>query len=407
MLLGLTSTAFANAQVNEAWNDYSVNRDVTVNVYGVGAKTDKNENSHAGMGIMFDSEAIKVKLEGTSDFIKLGTALKFNPFDGKLYMKVGGNYINQTMYAPDSTNTDVNQYSGAVALGYMFTDDLYLDMGGSYTNLDGKSFGVYEIKDEETSLVYGEIAKRWETAIGTLDTTANAGEVFHEYVSDEFSYGVGIDYYPKSNIKLAYNYQNEKNNIANIYAVQYSFLYAEYAENISMDTYQVNAGVKIAFDDLFDFSTWKAPTNIKSHLSELHRFETMTFANNMGIQSYASVQKIQAAIDRDNTPVRPPVTPLAISEPTISMANTSVQDDGGGNSNTVGTPTVSNVEAGAVYEIVSDPTSGMLTINSSTGAMTWDGDLFANTDFSITIKVTNTDTGTQSTTFTLSVEDNG
>lgn len=95
------------------------------------------------------------------------------------------------------------------------------------------------------------------------------------------------------------------------YSAQYSFLFTEYADNISMDTYQVNVGVKIAFDNLFDISTYKAPENIKPHLSELHKFETMTFASNMSIQSNAGVQKTQAAIDRDNTPVTPPVTPPA------------------------------------------------------------------------------------------------
>jgi hypothetical protein len=88
------------------------------------------------------------------------------------------------------------------------------------------------------------------------------------------------------------------------------------------------------------------------------------------------------------------------------MTDQTRTDDGGNEDLVVGTPTVTNVQSGAVYSIVNDPTSGMLTIDSSTGTMTWYGDLFADTDFSITIKVVNPDGGTSSTTFTLTVINN-
>jgi len=396
VLAGLMTNVVASNEV----------RDSTVNVYGVGAKTDKNQDSSAGMGLMFDSEDIKVKMEGTSDFFKIGGVYKFNLYNPNLYFKVGANYINQKMYAPDDTNTRVNQYSGALSSGYMISNDFYVEIGGAYTQLNGKVFGDYEVKDEQTSLAYLEVAKRWETGIGTLDTTANGGQVFHEYVDNEFSGGVGVDYYPMDNTKLSYTYQYEKNNIANTYAAQYSFFFVEYADNISLDTYQVNAGVKVAFDNLFDISTWKAPTNIKSHLSELHRFESIAFSTNMDIQSGAGVQKTAAAIARDNLPDTPPVNPPAISTPTISLAAQIIDDNGGGLTTDLPAPTVTNVQAGAVYSIVGDPTGGKLTINSSTGIATWNGDLSAGTDYSITIKVVNTDGGNSSTTFNLHVNDN-
>ena len=280
----------------------SESRDTTVNVYGVGAKTDKNQNSSSGMGLMFDSEDVKVKMEGTSDFFKIGGVYKINPFMDNWYFKFGANYLNLKVFSPVNTSTRVNQYSAAFATGYMLRDDFYAELGGSYTKLNGEVFGDYEIKDEKTSLAYIELAKRWETSFGTIDTTANAGEVFYEYKDNEASYGFGIDYYPVDNAKLSYVYQYEKDNTVNSYAAQYSFVFVEYVDNISRDTYQVNAGVKVAFDNLFDVSTWKAPTNIKSHLSELHKFESITFDTNMQLQSTAGVQKTQAAIDRDKIP---------------------------------------------------------------------------------------------------------
>ena len=112
---------------------------------------------------MYDSEALKVKLEGTSDFFKTGAVLKVNPFTSNLYFKFGFNYINQKVWSPVNTSTRVNQYSGSFATGYMLTDSFYAEVGGSYTKLNGKVFGDYEVVDEKTSLGYVELAKRWES----------------------------------------------------------------------------------------------------------------------------------------------------------------------------------------------------------------------------------------------------
>ena len=471
----------------------SETRDATINIYGISAKTDMNQDVTAGAGIMLDSEIIKLKVEGTSDFIKSGLVLKFNPITENWYFKVGANYINQKMYAPDNTNTKVNQYSGALATGYMINNDLYVEIGGSSTKLKGSVFGDYEVVDETTNLGYIEVAKRWESIIGTIDITANAGRINHEFSNNENSYGLGIDYYPLDNAKIGYKYQGEKNNIINIYSAHYGYLFADYADNISTKTYQLTAGFKIAFIDLLDVSTYKMPTNIKPHLSELHRFEDGSFGSNMGIQSTDGVKVTQAAINRetaDNTITAPTLSsktttsldlvpgilthangvrnvtvklysdsvlttlvgtnangdftglstsityyavttgealnvftnvwevksssalivttdasaPPPISSPTISMAGQTVNDNGGGLATDLPAPTVTGVTAGAVYSITTG-TAG-LTINSATGVMTYDHNLLANDSFSITVKVTNTDGGTSSTTFTLNIVNN-
>ncbi|WP_372999290.1 hypothetical protein [Sulfurimonas sp.] len=218
----------------------SSKRDTTLNIYGVGARTDSTQSVKAGAGIMLDSEIVKLKVEGTSDYIKSGLVLKYNPFTENWYIKVGANYINQKMYAPDDSTARVNQYSGALGTGYMIMDDLYVEIGGSVTQLKGSMVGAdYEVKNEKTNLAYLEVAKRWESFIGTIDTTANAGRVYHELSRDENSYGAGVDYYPLDNAKLGYKHQYEKNNISNVYSTQYSLFFAEYADNISTKTYQV------------------------------------------------------------------------------------------------------------------------------------------------------------------------
>ncbi len=276
----------------------------------------------------------------------------------------------------------------------MLSNTLYIEAGGGITQLNGTKIGnTYEIVDEKTSLAYLEVASRW---FDSLDTTANAGQVFHEFRNNEFSYGLGVDYYPTNNSKLGFKYQNEKDNIASVYSAQYGYFFAEYVNNISNETYQANVGVKIAFTDLTDFSTYDMPTNIKPHLSELHRFESVAFGTNMEIQSSAGVSKTAEAIARENTP--------AVSSPTISLANQSVNDNGGGLATNLPAPSVTNVKTGAVYSIVTGTTG--LTINSSTGVMTYNTDLNSTTNFNITIKVTNPDGGNSSTTFTLTVVNN-
>jgi hypothetical protein len=368
-------------------------KDTTFSVYGVGAKTDKNQNSSKGLGLMFDTEELKVKIETTSDYVKTGAVYKFTPFSD-VYFKLGGNFINQKMYAPDNTNTRVNQYSGALASGYMLQDDLYLELGGSYTRLNGSKLGSsYEIVDETTKQTYFEVAKRWQVSEITIDTSANFGRSYYEFKSDENSYGGAVDVYPTNSSKISYSYQNEKDNIASVYGAEYNGFYVKYADNLSNNTYTATAGVKIAFTDLFDLSTYKMPTNIKPHLSELHKFENITFSTNMNIQSSQGVKMTDEAIAEANAP-------------TIAMANQSVNDGGGAGSVDLPAPTVTKVVSGAVYSIVSDPTGGKLTINAGTGVATWNGDLGADTDYSITIKVTNPDGGTSSTTFTLTVVDN-
>lgn len=377
-------------------------RDTTLNIYGVNAKVDKDEGSSSGVGIMFDSESIKIKIEGTSDFIKSGAVLKFNPVTNKWYIKVGANYINQKMYASDNSTARVNQFSGSLATGYMIQNDLYVELGASLSELNGKKLGTdYEIVDETTKLAYIEVAKRFEIDYATIDITLNTGRIFKEFSSDENSYGGGIDIYPSftNNLKVGYKYQNEKDNISNTYNVQYGYGFIEYVDKISTDTYQVNMGIKIAFSNLFDPSTYKMPTKIKPHLSELHRFEDISFSNNMNIQSTKGVQS-----RKTNTKT---TTPAVVSTPILTtIATQNVDDNGGGLATSILTVSGTNINTGAVFSIVSDPTSGGLTINATTGALTYDADVVGNKVYSITVKILNTDGGSDTVTFTLNVTDN-
>ena len=369
LLASLVTDSFAVAE-NEAWKNFDENRDSTINVYGVASEADVDQDSSAGAGIMFDSEALKVKAEVTSDFFKTGALIKVNPFTPNLYFKLGLNYINQTLYSPVDTSTRVNQYSGAVATGYMLTNSFYAEVGGSTTTLSGDVFGDYEVADESTSLAYIEVAKRWESVIGTVDTTANAGQVFHDFSDDEASYGVGVDYYPMDNTKLSYTYQYEKENIVNIYKAQYSLAFVEYNDNISNETYRAMIGVGIAFGNLLELSSYNLPSNIKTHLSELHRFENIVFNKNMNLQTTNGVQKI---------------TPKIVSD-TVSDVNTTAEDE-----NTTTPPAVnqapvwtqSSYNTGLTIEDDSDVVKSILDL--TTVSSDADGDTITYSIISITV----------------------
>ena len=98
---------------------------------------------------------------------------------------------------------------------------------------------------------------------------------------------------------------------------------------------------------------------------------------------------------------------VTTSSPTISLDDQSVNDNGGGRPTDLPAPTVTGVVADATYSIVTGTTG--LSINGSTGVMTYDYNLNVGgvTNYTITIKVTNPDGGSAQTSFTLSVTDNG
>ncbi|SMN15354.1 hypothetical protein CRYPA_1402 [uncultured Candidatus Thioglobus sp.] len=200
------------------------------------------------------------------------------------------------------------------------------------------------------------------------------------------SYGIALDYYPSVNTKLSASSQFERGNNINRLGVKHKHWFANVQRNTSQNTHKIELGLSFAFDSNFDFSTYST-NNTMPHLSELHRFEDIVLAHNMNIQNTKGVNRI---------------TPL--SQPSISMADQSVDDDGGLTDRPLTPPVVSNIQTGAIYEIVSDPDMG-LSINTNTGIMFWRGNEGGNQNFIITIKVINPDGRFATTSFVLTVVD--
>jgi len=103
----------------------------------------------------------------------------------------------------------------------------------------------------------------------------------------------------------------------------------------------------------------------------------------------------------------PEVVPPTVSSPTINAIWTqNINDNWGFVNVAVTTVAWTDINPWATYSIVSDSTWWKLTIDSNTWVLTWFWDINPSQNYSITIKVTNTDGWVDTDTFTLNVTDN-
>jgi hypothetical protein len=145
---------------------------------------------------------------------------------------------------------------------------------------------------------------------------------------DENSYGAGVDYYPTSNVKVGYYHAHSDNAVSNTYSLSYGYLTASYNDSLSSKTRYASVGVQFAFSDITDISTYKMPTNIKPHLSELHAFEQITFGANMNIQSTEGIRRSAPEQTDNATTATAPTLDSATSTTINTTAGTFADTDG-------------------------------------------------------------------------------
>lgn len=267
--------------------DNIVSDDALFSTYVVNSEKSKANGSFSssGAGLYYDAEALKIKLEHTSDYTKFGGVGKFNPQSSKWYIKTGLTYLNEKMYAYDYTTARVNQYGASLGLGYKLTDTLYLELAGNYTKLYGSKIGgLFEIKDETTKRAYAEIVKRFNGDFGTVDTSVNIGQTYYEFTKDETFIGGGINYYPTHYSKASIFHNNEDKNHYTDYALSYKNFELIYSD-LNDESYKVTAGIKFQCKNILDLSSCKTPTNIIPDISENDKFEQVTFSSAMQIQT--------------------------------------------------------------------------------------------------------------------------
>ena len=240
-----------------------------------GVHSTHGEHESTGLGMYFDSEFVKLKTESCADFFRTGAVLKFE-LSPDIYLKTGATFINENVYATNDQSGRVNQYGGSLGLGYKYEDTLFFELGMSYVQLKGGDIGDdYTLADEITQSMYFEAVKRFEGQFGTLDLSSNIGETFHESGSDEHYWGLGLNYYPTAYSKLSAFHNHEQGNKYTTYEAGYKLLTATYRDCASGE-HEFFIGVKFAFDNLLDPSTYAIPTNILPDISENDKFEQWT-----------------------------------------------------------------------------------------------------------------------------------
>lgn len=249
-----------------------------ISIYGVPSQ---DQTHHNGVGLFYNTQNVKLKVEESDTSFKTGTVLQINPFQTPAYVKVGANYIDKNT----QENHSINQFSTGIALGYMLYNDLAMEVGGSISELNGyQSTEGKESKTQITKDTYVQISKRFETPIGTIDTQLNESQIHKTLSTREQSYSSSFDYYLNDTIRLNYLYTLNQNDIYNGYSINYSYFTTEYTKNISQDSYNVTMGIKAKFSDIMNISSYKPSVKKKKTFSKSHKFDDMVLRDNMNLR---------------------------------------------------------------------------------------------------------------------------
>ena len=244
-------------------------------IYGVKSE-DKKRNS--GVGIFYNTQDLKVKVEGSDTTFKTGTSIQVRPIQTPIYINIGANYIDQSSHI----STSFNQYSSAFAVGYMLYNDLYVELGENVSKLN--EYPIYEDNKAGgliTKDTYIQLAKRFKTPIGTIDTHFNSNQIYNTLSTKEENYESNINYYLNDTMKLGYSYSMSQNDVCNGYSIDLNYFSTEYTKNITNDSYNITVGLKANFTDISNFATYNPPKKGKKHVLKSYKFDNMILHDNM------------------------------------------------------------------------------------------------------------------------------
>lgn len=252
-----------------------------MSIYSV-KSADKNISN--GIGLFYNTQNLKVKVEGSDTVFKTGAVLTYNPFQNSTYINIGANYINQNVQENNPIHNDFNQYSSAVSVGYMLNNDLYAELGENISRLNGPQ--VSEANKANSQVIkntYIQVGKRFETPIGAIDTHINSSQIYNTLTVKEENYESKLNYYLDDAIKVGYAYSINQDQICNAYSLNLSYFSTEYMKNITQDSYNVTLGIKANFTDITNFSTYKPLSKVKKHLARAQKFDNLVLQHNMNL----------------------------------------------------------------------------------------------------------------------------
>lgn len=362
-------------------------------VYGVGLKigypnSNIKDETYGGAGIQFQNDFSNIVYEYGSDYTKGSAVLKYD-ITNEFYIKGGLGYLQREMMILGA-DTDVTQTTLGGNLGY--GDEKIYNIEAGYLDSELKDAAL---ADGHSKISYIEVVgKQTFGEYLTFDVVgiAKNTNVFNKNYDD---YQAELGWFATDDVRAFAGYDsvdNDKDDYSIRAGMQYAFATGEFSPYLRATTNtheNVNVGL--------EYSEGISNKSLKMR----DFFENAVGTSDIVAQTVAPDVFASKIAVQENTPSAP-----AISTPTISMTDQTVDDNGGFVPTDLPAPTVTGVVAGAVYSIVANPDAVKISINSSTGVITWSGNLGAPADYTINLKVVNPDGGTSTTTFNLHVNNN-
>jgi hypothetical protein len=242
----------------------------------------EDKNTTNGLGLFYNTQNLKVKAEGSSSTFKTGAMVQVNPLQNPIYFDIGGNYINEKVLGADLQNNNINQYSGAFALGYNLNDDLYLEAGENISQVkQSQTLDETPINTSLSKETYLQLGKRFETPIGIVDTHINSSQLYSTLAVKEDNYAGSVNYYLNDTINVGYFYSINQNEMSNGYSIDLNYFTTQYTKDITQDSYYITLGLKANFTDIMKLSSYKPTKKVKKRLSKSHKFENLILQQNM------------------------------------------------------------------------------------------------------------------------------
>lgn len=316
----------------------------------------------------------------------------------------------------DKKRTSHYGIGGAIGLQYIDkgVPILQAEVGTYESTTKGKSNGIETFSDWKTQLNYAELSAQSDTDQWLARISVTGGQEKINGDKQDY-YGLNLGLFNQKDdwhASLGYS-QNEQSNTTYGEVRNGCFLVkAEERRADGLDTdYSLSMGVQLRTWNQFknimegkDCNAGDSTGNLKV-AGNPGFVPELKLASTLEDKAFSNATKAASFVVKETQKTEEVVTVTPISTPTISLADQTVQDNGGGLSTDLPAPTISGVQSGAVYSI-SHSFGSNLTIDPTTWVQTWNGNLFTDTSGTVTITVVNVDWGTSSGAYTLTVQDN-
>lgn len=195
LVVSLNLYALSDKNIDEIQS----NKNSSLQVYGAGEKID--DKSYKGVGVKYQNNFSEATIEYGKDYEKVSGVYKID-INNEIYTKFGLGYLERELLI-SSTEKDVDQKTGGVAIGYGDNKFYNLEVGHIISKLDGANDA-----DGYSRISYIEALGKYDLGdIGSIDTTGvyKNNRVYSKNHSD---YSLEIGYYPIKDVKLSSKYDS-------------------------------------------------------------------------------------------------------------------------------------------------------------------------------------------------------